>query len=938
MNRGLAQLLTWPLRHPIGAIALSILCAALAAVGAARIHADASLQAMFARHDPAAEAMSRVMNDFAAVDDLLVVASIPGAGDATPAELERLKEFADRLVAATSVSQGAKPGALSSLTDGAFYKPDPNSRKYFENVVAPAAMYYLDDAAYTQARARLSRPEMVGQMERDVARMNAPGAGGGLAKALVQDPLALREFAKNLIRQLEAQRPFRGRAGTDAFLSPDGRHLLIFVRGKKPPGDLEFCKELTARTASVAGSLNADHLDLHYAGSYAIAAASASAIRSDMIASIVGSVVCLQLLFLLAYRSALRLFALSFGPIALGLLLGFGGYSLVTTALTPLTAVLGGILAGMAIDYSIQYLSMYESQRDAGATARQAAEASAVGITPAAFGAWATSIVGFLAIGASSVNALREFALLGTLGLTGAFLFKLVLLPMLLMLTDRRKIGTESAVPPVPPPAEAGARTAGEGTGGTDIQTGVPPVPSPAESHTASKDTRGADLAPRSRKTVRSADPAECKLQDSIAPARIQSRFRFSLALLLDWIGRRPRFSIGVSIALFLAAAVVLALHRSEILPLESDLTVMHPRPNSPLETQKLISEWFGMHDWLIVHLRADSPEDLLSLAHRVEHRLGTQAAKEAGVAGSFGLASLLPDPNVAAIRKAAMKPGEAQRIVADFRGVVDQSPFNPDAPEFRDYEKFLAALLTRPPPGIDALLPYRRLAQMLLPHSAFGGAPVTEAITLVFVGPSLDQRPARDRAVDGIRAALAGEAGATLTGISVISHDSERTVRRDLPRLSLLAIVIVLVYLLAHFRNIAEAILSMLPTVFSLAVLLAAMRLAGQKVNMINLVAAPLLIGIDVDYGIFLVALARLNQARKLTRAALVTQIAPVCHAIAICAAATIIGYGTLMWTSVPAIQSLGFAMAVGIGACLFSVLFLLAPIFLSLPRESKE
>ena len=121
------------------------------------------------------------------------------------------------------------------------------------------------------------------------------------------------------------------------------------------------------------------------------------------------------------------------------------------------------------------------------------------------------------------------------------------------------------------------------------------------------------------------------------------------------------------------------------------------------------------------------------------------------------------------------------------------------------------------------------------------------------------------------------------MTGISVIGHDSERTVLRDLPRLSLLSAIAasVLVYLLVRFRNVAEAVLSMLPTVFSLVVLLAAMRLAGQKVNMINLVAAPLLIGIDVDYGIFLVALMRVKHARKVGRAALVTQIAPVCHAV---------------------------------------------------------
>jgi len=55
-------------------------------------------------------------------------------------------------------------------------------------------------------------------------------------------------------------------------------------------------------------------------------------------------------------------------------------------------------------------------------------------------------------------------------------------------------------------------------------------------------------------------------------------------------------------------------------------------------------------------------------------------------------------------------------------------------------------------------------------------------------------------------------------------------------------------------------------------------------------------------------------------------------------CALATIVGFGSLMWTRVPAVQSLGFAVAVGIGACLACVLFLLTPIFLRLANGAKD
>jgi len=146
-----------------------------------------------------------------------------------------------------------------------------------------------------------------------------------------------------------------------------------------------------------------------------------------------------------------------------------------------------------------------------------------------------------------------------------------------------------------------------------------------------------------------------------------------------------------------------------------------------------------------------------------------------------------------------------------------------------------------------------------------------------------------------------------------------------------------VAVYLALHFRSLPDALLAMLPTLFGLVLLFSAMRIAGQKLNMINLVAIPLLIGIDVDYGVFLVSLARVKNARQSTRAQLIDRLAPVCHAVVMCALATMIGFGSLAWTSVPAVRSLGFAVAVGIAACLFSVLFLVTPIFLSLARTES-
>ncbi len=54
------------------------------------------------------------------------------------------------------------------------------------------------------------------------------------------------------------------------------------------------------------------------------------------------------------------------------------------------------------------------------------------------------------------------------------------------------------------------------------------------------------------------------------------------------------------------------------------------------------------------------------------------------------------------------------------------------------------------------------------------------------------------------------------------------------------------------------------------------------------------------------------------------------------ICAASALLGFGTLYFTSVPAIASLGFAVAVGIAASLIFTLFFRLPLIFA--QSEKE
>ncbi len=846
----LENFLNYPAVHPGAALAIVALLTALAALATSRLRAEASLEAMFSRDDPAAAALIRVLNEFGAAEELLVLATVPSGQHPGQPDPTRLLAFARRFEEAVTSSSDAL-----QLCDGVIYRSDAQTRQFFERVLVPNGLFYLDPDALRAARQRLSRQQMQQQIARNEAMLSQPGpAAQAAAKVLLKDPLRLHEF---VLDRFAAQRAFKTYEGGDAFISPDGRSILIRVPGKRPPSDLEFAKHFTSTIESRAAVSNADGLGISLSGSYAIAATSERAIRRDMKLSVLSSVLCLFGLFMLAYRHPLRSFTLAFLPVALGVLFGFGLYALWRPTLNPLTGVIGAILAGMGIDYSVYYLSHYERRRASGLTPGQAVANTVREIFPALFAAWVTSVIGFLAIGFSSVTALRDFALLGAMGLAGTLFAAVWVLPALLAATDRR-----------------------------------------STSHLQRRNHVG---------------------------------FRAQPALA--WVARHSMAVLLASLAILLVAGIIAGSAGRNIVPLETDLTVMHPRPNPAIEAQAEIARLFGSAaDSLIVHLKTRSPEALVSLAHRASQRLSTPAVRSHGVAATYGLATLLPDPQIAEARFKEINPGEADRVVKDFEAAVQTSRFNPKA--YEPYSEFLRTLLLpHDAPSITTLLPYRQLARTLLPTSAFepGAQVPTEAITLVFLDQPPEDRQSRDTAIETIRSALADLPGATLTGLTVISHDTELDVQRDLPRLLGVAVVLVLSYLLLQFRSLADTLLSLLPAIFSLLCLLAVMRLTGQKLNMMNLIALPLLIGIDVDYGIFLVSLARASR-RQDSRESTVDRISASAHAVALCALSTALGFGSLITTSVPAIRSLGFVVGVGVLSCLVGTLFLLAPILFSL------
>lgn len=838
----------WALHRRGTTLAITFVAVCLGVLGALRIEPSPSLRSMLADDEPAARALATIGEEFATLDELIIVATLPE--DLTLAEVDaraHLQAFGERLT--DFIHQSPE---LSTWCTSVLYEGWPQLNRFVEETLVPAALLYLDDEAYALLKERLTKQNIENQIAHNETLITAPGPGGQtMAKAVLQDPLRLHAILSTQLGERFGVGDLRHH--DPLLLSRDGRSLMIRIAGNTSAQNLVFSKKFVSEMRHAITQVNDDDLSIAMTGGYAIAVEAERAMRSDITRSITTSMVLLGILFVIVYRNVLG-FALAIAPVAIGIICGFGLSSFYSIQLTPVVAVVGAVLAGLGIDYSIHFLTHAQAHQNQAKSPVEASQDTAQRIAPALAAACVTSIIGFLVISQSSVPALRQFAVVGALGLLCTLVASLTVLPVLL---------------------------------------------------TYASHWRGALPQPR--------------LLDNL------------LTPFIVAVARRPLSSMAVVLLPVALVAAMVAAKPGETIQLESDLSVMHPQPNESLALRRTLSDRFGQPPHaLFVLLESQTDESLVALAHDVQRKLQSASVRHVGVSNTLSLATFLPDNRNIIQRLRQVEPIDADQVIEDFESALNESLFDPAA--FTDYTRFLRTLLTATQrPSIQTLRQYPQLCQKILPqHRDHNTQSLHRSLLVAMIDASLHDRQVRDESIRVIREALAPLPGATLTGINVVGFDTEHAVRRDLRRLLVLAAVGVCGWLWIYFRSVSALILSLLPLVFGMIVLLLTMNLLDMRINPINIVALPVLVGIGVDDGIFLVSLARSRLTDRPANDApgIIPKLATASHAVTMTTLSTIIGFGSLATTSTPAMASLGMVLAIGIAACLLGTLMILAPL----------
>jgi len=842
-------------RRPGLTLGLTLALTALSILAVSRLRPDASVGSLLGRANPAASVLADILDRFSVGDDLLVLASFPGdsgppsADDRAAALRDFALRLADRLAPGLNQRQDARAAVRAVAT-----APPPSLAEYATRELVPAGAYFLADEDLDALLARLSRHQMDAQLSQNEAMLAAPGPAA-LAEALIRDPLRIREFLAPRLAALAP--PMRTLRSGQEFISPDARSILIRVTGAGAPGDLDAARRLTSLVDRAARQAGPGPLTIELTGTPAIAALSERAVKGDLISSIAWSVSLMGALFLIMYRSPAA-FPLAIFPVAVGILGAFAVHSLFSLALTPLTAVIAAMLAGLGSDYGVHLMSHVEHDRGAGDGPRAAPERAVRALAAPLFIACLTSIAGFIALLTSELPALRDFAGVGCLGLLLVLGATLATLPALLVILP--------------------ARFAGIGLVG--------------------------------------------------------ARFSFAPVAALTWKHRHA----CLAIALALTASLVFTVFRPGPFSwIEDDLRVMHPSPNAALDAQRRAAAAFGVSPGtLLVHLCAADDDHLAALSHRAAEALQSPGAKSVGVAGVLGPHSLIPDPARTSEIRARLRAIDSARVERDFRDALAASSFEPS--RFEGYITFLRSLLGESPaPTLDTLRRYPAVADTFLATMP-AGARSSEAIVSVLFTRDLDQRESRAAVIEALRTLLADLPGATLTGLPVLAHDAESVIRRDLPRVLSIGLALVIVLLWLFFRSAMDVALALLPFAFGVLCMLAWMRASGTPFNMVNQMALPILCGLGVDFGIFLVSTTRHARAEDADTPETVRRLGASLHAVFMSTAPNVLAVGALTATSVPAIQSLGNCLAVGLLGAWLGAQLIVAPAAIARSARSRS
>ncbi|KAA0895055.1 MMPL family transporter [Oryzomonas rubra] len=262
---------------------------------------------------------------------------------------------------------------------------------------------------------------------------NLAGQFGGFASGLATvDPFSLRDLILPRLKtggqalDLDPASPY--------FLSRNGAVLIMIAEPARPVQDMVFARKLVA---AINDARRGSPISISCAGAHISAVLDEAAMKSNVLVSIVISLLVVLGIFYIAYRRLLPTLLIPL-ILACGVLFALGTAGLFLRSIHIISFAFTALITGIGTDYSIHIYDRFHSERAAGKTSQEALELAILDTGRGVFTAAITTAVPFLALMVSDVRALYELGLLVGLGVIYSLYATLFFLPPLLLFMERR--------------------------------------------------------------------------------------------------------------------------------------------------------------------------------------------------------------------------------------------------------------------------------------------------------------------------------------------------------------------------------------------------------------------------------------------------------------------------------------------------------------------
>jgi predicted exporter len=360
--------------------------------------------------------------------------------------------------------------------------------------------------------------------------------------------------------------------------------------------------------------------------------------------------------------------------------------------------------------------------------------------------------------------------------------------------------------------------------------------------------------------------------------------FRTEEQKVIDADQLAPRLRYWPACALLVAAlAIVTAISAGNIW--DDRLSSLSPVPANRLATDQTLRAATATPDLRYqLILQANSLEDLLQRSEELNTALST-AATDGALGGWQSVSDLLP--SIASQTRRAQQIPDEQQLRKRLASALDGTPFRSDA--FEPFVRNALASAERPPLTIDAVR-----------DSVFRSWVDSRLIEIdgrwVAMVSLVDPQPEQLRAHDEVTGS-----GAVLVDLQTSASGLMQDYRGRVLKTTMIAAILIMILLWSARGNPGPAVWTGLSVGSALVMTVVVVALVHGSLTVIHLVALLLVLGLGLDYALFLSRHESGTEGYASRRGVMAS------------AVSTIAAFGILAGSSIPVLKFLGLTIAAG-------------------------